>query len=92
MDGLSENEQTFIETMLAGLPPVISRRDARKLTGGLISYQTLANADYCRTGPPSFRIGRMVFYTTKPFLVWIVKTYGINPPASETKPKKGASK
>lgn len=92
MDNLSEAEFTFLETMLAGLPPVIARRDVRKLTGGLISYQTLSNVDFCGIGPPSFRVGRMVFYPTRPFLVWIVKTYGINPPAFEVKHKKGEPK
>ena len=54
--------------------PIISRREAAKLTGGLISEKYLANLD-CNGQGPSHRvnIGRRTGYNSASFADWLAK-------------------
>jgi len=56
------------------LPPLLSRRRAESVLGGLITAKTLANLDSLGTGCPT-RVrmmgGRKVGYPTVAFLAWI---------------------
>lgn len=63
------------EKILAACPgPIISRKEAAKLTGGLISEKYLANLD-CNGQGPSGRvnIGRRTGYNSASFAEWLAK-------------------
>lgn len=53
------------------LPPLISRTEVPKLTGGLISTGRLANLDCLGQGPRSIRCGRKIAYTRDAFIAWM---------------------
>ncbi len=53
------------------LPPVISRSEAYRLLGGLISVGRLANLDSLGKGPPRITLGRKVGYLRSPFIAWM---------------------
>ncbi len=53
------------------LPPILSRTEVPKLTGGLISAGRLANLDCEGKGPRSIRLGRKVGYTRADFIAWM---------------------
>lgn len=56
------------------LPPVMSRTEAPRLLGGMVSSKTLANADSLGIGPDGrFKIGRKVCYQTDLLLDWLEK-------------------
>lgn len=68
------NPQITTEEILAKCPsPVISRKEAAKISGGLISEKFLANLDSGGDGPAErVRIGRRVGYVTTSFAEWLV--------------------
>lgn len=53
------------------LPPILSRSEVPKLTGGLISSGRLANLDSEGKGPRSIRLGRKIGYTRSDFISWM---------------------
>jgi len=63
------------EEILKSCPgPVISRKEAAKLTGGLISEKYLANLDCDGTGPSDrVNIGRRVGYRSESFARWFAE-------------------
>lgn len=64
IDAYAELEKT--------LPPILSRTEVPKLTGGLISAGRLANLDCLGLGPnPSIRCGRKIGYTREVFISWL---------------------
>jgi len=76
---LSEAEQDFIKEMLPKLPPVIARKEVPRFLGGVVSSQTLSNADASGEGPEkAFRLGgKYVVYRTEALVHWLVSHYGI---------------
>ena len=55
---------------LAGAP-IISRKEASKLSGGLVSEKTLANLDCLNEGPKErVRIGSRIGYPVTAFAEW----------------------
>ena len=73
---MSDNEITrekIIEDILAKCPgPVISRRQAAVLSGGMIGARSLANLDCCGEGPAErVRMGKRVGYTARSFAEWL---------------------
>lgn len=57
---------------LGVLPPLISRNQVGKLTGGAISPKTLANLDSLGLGPRErIKLGRRVAYPTTVLLEWL---------------------
>jgi hypothetical protein len=55
------------------LPPVLSRREAAKLTGGAYAASTLANLDSFGRGPGGdvLFVGKTRVYRTPDFLAWL---------------------
>ena len=53
--------------------PVIDRKTATKLSGGLIgSTKTLANLDSLKKGcAAQVRLGKRIGYQTRPFAIWL---------------------
>ena len=76
---LSETEQDFIKELLPKLPPVIARKEVPRFLGGVVSSQTLSNADASGEGPEkAFRLGgKFVIYRTEALVHWLVSHYGI---------------
>lgn len=62
-DAYSELEKT--------LPAIISRTDAPRLLGGIISAGRLANLDSLGLGPRKITLGRKVGYTRADFIAWM---------------------
>lgn len=60
------------------LPPVIARKEVRRVLGGIVAPQTLANADKAGNGP-RFRliIGREVAYRTPFLLEYLEESRGV---------------
>ena len=51
--------------------PIISRREAARLSGGLISEKTLANLDCLGEGPgEKIRIGKRIGYPVESYASW----------------------
>ena len=67
--------KTIIEEILDSCPgPVISRKEAAKLTGGLISEKYLANLDCEGKGPKGrIHIGRRAGYRSDSFVLWLTE-------------------
>ncbi|TIH12511.1 hypothetical protein D0S45_17725 [Marinifilum sp. JC120] len=66
--------ESILKNVENEFPPVFTRKEAERLTGGLIKAKTLANLDSRRLGPPGkFRMGRQVGYSREEFLSWFVK-------------------
>jgi hypothetical protein len=63
LDAYAELEKT--------LPPILSRTEVPKLTGGLISAGRLANLDCLGLGPRRITLGRKVGYTRADFIAWM---------------------
>ncbi len=53
------------------LPPIISRTEVPRHTGGLISAGRLANLDCLGQGPKSIRCGRKIAYVRGDFISWL---------------------
>jgi hypothetical protein len=67
--------QKIIEDILKSCPgPLISRKEAAKLTGGLISEKYLANLDCEGKGPKGrIHIGRRAGYQSDFFVLWLAE-------------------
>ena len=65
--------QNLIEEILKSCPgPVISRKEAAKLSGGLISEKYLANLDCNGEGPNErINVGRRAGYRSESFARWL---------------------
>ncbi len=64
--------ESVIKNIENALPPVISRTEAAKATGGLISVKTLSNEDALRKGPQNkIRVGSKVGYTREAFITYL---------------------
>ena len=62
----------FFQTIEKALPPVFSRAEASRITGGLISAKTLSNEDALRKGPKGkIRVGSKVGYTREAFMAYL---------------------
>lgn len=67
MDGIIENMRRI-------LPPLVTRQEAERLTGGLLKARTLANLDCLGKGPAQrVRYGRKVAYERTVLLDWLTK-------------------
>lgn len=53
------------------LPPILSRVEVPRLTGGLISAGRLANLDCLGLGPRTIKVGRKVGYIRSDFVAWM---------------------
>lgn len=63
-----------IESLLAGLPPIIARQEVPKYFGGIISAKTLANLDSMGKGPRhKLRIGGKSAYTREDLISFFVE-------------------
>lgn len=60
------------------LPPILSRTEVPKLTGGLISAGRLANLDCLGQGPRRITLGRKVGYTRADFIEWMRARAGVS--------------
>jgi len=71
-------EQEFINTLTANLPPVIARKEVGRFLGGIVARQTLSNADAVGLGPDvAYRVGRAVTYRTESLVKWVVERFGV---------------
>jgi len=60
--------------LLAEMPPVVSRKEAARFTGGLLSPGTLANLDCLGRGPGGkILLGRKVAYERTAFINWLME-------------------
>lgn len=58
---LPPEEEEFMNTLIANLPPVIARKEVSRYLGGMVATQTLSNADSAGIGPEvAYRVGRVV--------------------------------
>ena len=66
------NKQEIINSIISRAnAPLISRKEAARLSGGLVSEKTLANLDSLNEGPRErIRIGRRVGYPVEVFAAW----------------------
>lgn len=61
------------EELMGILPPVVSRKEACKALGGLISPKTFANLDSLGSGPKRrIQIGRKVAYPREALVEWVI--------------------
>ena len=71
--------EAFFRTIEQELPPMVSRAEASRATGGLISAKTLSNNDALHIGPcGKIRIGSKVGYARESFIAYLrskLKTY-----------------
>ena len=64
--------EEFFQAVEKALPPVVSRAEASRVTGGLISAKTLSNEDALRKGPQGkIRLGSKVGYTREAFMAYL---------------------
>ncbi len=64
--------ESFFSAIERELPPVVSRLEASKATGGLISAKTLSNDDALRKGPQGkVRVGSKIGYTRAAFMEYL---------------------
>jgi len=62
---------TIINTLEKNLPPIFTRNQLPKLTGGFLNIGTLANLG--NEGPPYKRTKRHALYEKTTFLEWLRK-------------------
>lgn len=78
---LSNNvgSEEFFKAIENELPPLVSRAEASRITGGLVSPKTLSNEDVLGKGPSGrVRIGSKVGYTRSGFMSYLRrKTKGL---------------
>jgi hypothetical protein len=75
---MTDEEQEFVQTLAENLPPVIARKKVGRFLGGVVTPQTLCNADHKGGGPEiTYMVGRSVAYVTIPLLEWIVRNLGV---------------
>ena len=66
--------EAFFRSIEQELPPVVSRAQLSKVTGGLISAKTLSNEDALHKGPTErVRAGSKVGYTRSSAMAYIRK-------------------
>lgn len=65
--------ETILNSISENAPPVVTRTEIEKITGGAIKAKTLANADSLGVDciPERLTIGRKVCYPTSAFIVWL---------------------
>ncbi len=64
--------EDFFKALERELPPMVSRAEASRATGGLISVKTLSNNDALHTGPcGKIRVGSKVGYTRESFIAYL---------------------
>ena len=68
--------EAFFRTIEQELPPVVSRAELAKATGGLISAKTLSNEDSLHKGPAErVRAGSKIGYTRASAMAYIRKKF-----------------
>ncbi len=66
------NYSSILESIQKTFPFCISRKEAERVTGGLLSQKYLANLDSQKKGPGGrIRSGRKIAYLTPPFCQWL---------------------
>lgn len=64
----------FMEALKRTLPPLVTRQELERLTGGLVKARTLANLDCAGNGPSQrIRYGRKIAYERSIVLTWLAK-------------------
>ena len=64
--------EAFFRTIEKELPPVVSRAEAARITGGLISVKTLSNEDALCKGPSErVRVGSKVGYPRNALMAYL---------------------
>ena len=67
-----DSSEAFYAQLESALPPVFTREEASRLTGGLFKPRTLTNIDYRGSGPEvRVRIGKKVGYERDSFIQWL---------------------
>jgi len=60
--------------LLNEMPPLVSRKEAARFTGGMLSPRTLANLDSLGKGPAGrIQIGRKIAYAREAFVGWLLE-------------------
>ena len=68
--------EAFFKSIEQELPPVVSRAELAKATGGLISAKTLSNEDALHKGPTErVRAGSKIGYTRASAMAYIRKKF-----------------
>ncbi|WP_297895307.1 hypothetical protein [uncultured Desulfovibrio sp.] len=68
--------EAFFRSIEQELPPVVSRAQLSKVTGGLISAKTLSNEDALHKGPAErVRAGSKIGYTRSSAMAYIRKKF-----------------
>ena len=65
------NETADLSYLLDELPPVVARKEVRRLLGGMVHPRTLANLDSLGEGPKRFYLGRAVVYKREDLVAWL---------------------
>ena len=74
---MKENQSTIdqiIENIEKAAPPMVTRLEIQKLTGGVVLAKTLANIDSQNQSegiPNRVRYGRRIAYPTPSFISWL---------------------
>ena len=69
---LGVGSEAFFQEIEKSLTPVVSRAEASRITGGLISAKTLSNEDSLRKGPQGrVRVGSKIGYTRESFMTYL---------------------
>lgn len=64
----------ILNELAHSLPPIITRQELERLTGGLLKARTLANLDSAGRGPSQkIRYGRKIAYERKALLAWLAR-------------------
>ena len=68
--------EDFFKSIEKELPPVVSRAELARITGGLISVKTLSNEDALQKGPRErVRAGSKIGYTRASAIAYIRKKF-----------------
>lgn len=68
--------EAFFRSIEQELPPVVSRAELAKVTGGLISAKTLSNEDALHKGPAErVRAGSKIGYTRASVIAYVRKKF-----------------
>lgn len=72
----SIGSEAFFRSIEQELPPVVSRAELAKVTGGLISAKTLSNEDALHKGPAErVRAGSKIGYTRASVIAYVRKKF-----------------
>ncbi|MBW2185013.1 MAG: hypothetical protein JRG71_01015 [Deltaproteobacteria bacterium] len=86
---MTEQTRSTLETILEAIsktaPPILTRTEIEKITGGAIKAKSLANMDSLGEDgiPERFTIGRKVCYPTPAFINWLRTRSKIVTPSKE---------